>query len=66
MGDYSLHLTFADGVVGDIDLRDELWGSVFEPLRDIELFKRFNLNTTTLGGQDESRRRRRMRLRWER
>jgi len=24
------------------------------------------LNTTTLGGQDESRRRRRMRLRWER
>jgi len=44
IGDYSLRLTFADGVVGDIDLRDELWGPVFEPLRDIELFKRFSLN----------------------
>jgi len=43
IGDYSLRLTFADGVVGDIDLRDELWGPVFEPLRDIELFKRFSL-----------------------
>ena len=38
LGEYSLRLTFSDGVVGDIDLADELWGEMFEPLRDIAEF----------------------------
>ena len=36
---YRLRLTFSDGKVGDIDLASELWGEVFEPLKDLELFK---------------------------
>ena len=38
VGEYSLRLTFSDGIVGDIDLADELWGEMFEPLRDIAQF----------------------------
>ncbi len=38
LGEYRLRLTFSDGVVGDIDLADELWGEMFEPLRDIAQF----------------------------
>ncbi|MBK8101277.1 MAG: DUF2442 domain-containing protein [Planctomycetes bacterium] len=42
--DYTIRLEFADGVVGDVDLRAELWGEVFEPLQDVELFRRFRLD----------------------
>ncbi|HEY6468342.1 MAG TPA: DUF2442 domain-containing protein [Candidatus Dormibacteraeota bacterium] len=38
LGEYRLRLTFSDAVVGDIDLADELWGEMFEPLRDIAEF----------------------------
>ncbi|MCL4839053.1 MAG: DUF2442 domain-containing protein [Thermoanaerobaculia bacterium] len=31
---YTLHLRFADGTEGDLDLAGELWGPVFEPLKD--------------------------------
>lgn len=30
---YGLHLTFDDGVTRDVDLADELWGPMFEPLK---------------------------------
>ncbi|MHB8488927.1 MAG: DUF2442 domain-containing protein [Candidatus Dormibacteria bacterium] len=38
LGEYRLRLTFSDGIVGDIDLTDELCGEMFEPLRDIAQF----------------------------
>jgi hypothetical protein len=38
LGEYRLRLTFSDGMVGDIDLATELWGEMFEPLRDIAQF----------------------------
>lgn len=41
---YTLWLRFADGVQGEIDLSAELWGPMFEPLRDIEVFKRVTVN----------------------
>lgn len=41
---YALRVRFADGVVGDVDLSSELWGEVFEPLRDPEVFRRFHLS----------------------
>ena len=31
---YRLRLRFADGRQGEVDLADELWGEVFEPLKD--------------------------------
>ena len=45
VGEYRLHLRFADGVEGDVDLADELWGEVFEPLRDVAYFRRFTLDS---------------------
>ncbi len=31
---FKLRVSFADGTERDVDLRDELWGPVFQPLRD--------------------------------
>lgn len=43
-GTYVIRLRFADGVEADVDLRAELWGEVFEPLQDVESFRRFTLD----------------------
>jgi hypothetical protein len=45
VADYRIRLRFADGRQGEIDLADELWGEVFEPLRDLSAFRRFHLDT---------------------
>jgi hypothetical protein len=39
-----IHVRFADGVEGDIDLQKELGGEVFEPLKDPAHFKRFTVH----------------------
>ncbi|MFM9971477.1 MAG: DUF2442 domain-containing protein [Burkholderiales bacterium] len=36
--DYKLWLRFHDGVIGIVDLSGELWGPIFEPLKDNALF----------------------------
>lgn len=36
--DYRLHLEFNNGAVGEVRLYDELWGEMFEPLKDEALF----------------------------
>lgn len=41
---YELRLTFSDGSVGDIDLTEQLWGEVFEPLRDPAIFRRVQVD----------------------
>lgn len=38
VGGYTLRLGFSDGTIGDVDLSDELWGEMFEPLRDSKVF----------------------------
>lgn len=41
LGGYCLRLSFADGVVGDVDLSGQIEaaaGPVFEPLKDVEYF----------------------------
>jgi len=43
--DYTVWLKFEDGTAGEIDLRDELHGPLFEPLRDLEYFRRFMVST---------------------
>ena len=45
--DYKLQLTFNDGVVKVVDLRDELYGEIFEPLKDVSLFKQVVVNEET-------------------
>jgi len=37
--DYIIRVRFLDGTEGDIDLRDELYGLIFEPLQDLDVFK---------------------------
>jgi len=41
---YRLRLTFTDGRVGILDLEDQLWGEVFEPLRDRDQFREFRID----------------------
>ena len=38
---YTVRLRFSDGVEGEIDLAAALHGPIFEPLRNIEYFRRF-------------------------
>jgi hypothetical protein len=42
--DYVVWLKFSDGTEGEVDLKDELFGEVFEPLRDKEYFKKFEVH----------------------
>jgi hypothetical protein len=37
-------LRFRDGTVGEVDLSPELQGPVLEPLRDLKVFKQFQIH----------------------
>ncbi len=41
---YRLWLAFDNGVSGEIDLESELWGAIFEPLKDKKLFAKVSIN----------------------
>ncbi|MFI5398481.1 MAG: DUF2442 domain-containing protein [Candidatus Binatia bacterium] len=41
--DYVVWLRFSDGLEGEVDLRDELYGEVFEPLKDPAVFQAFSV-----------------------
>ncbi len=41
---YVIHIRFSDGTKGDVDLIHELYGEVFEPLKDIATFKDFRIH----------------------
>lgn len=43
--DYVIWLRFNDGAVGEVDLKEELYGEVFEPLKDLERFKDFKVDS---------------------
>ena len=45
---YKILLSFNDGAEGKVDLSSELYGEVFEPLRDKDFFKSFTLEGNTL------------------
>jgi hypothetical protein len=42
-GGYRVWLRFEDGLSGEIDLERELWGPVFEPLRDVAEFTKLRV-----------------------
>ena len=46
--DYRVWLSFNDGAEGEIDLSSELYGEIFEPLKDPSFFKSFRLEGHTL------------------
>jgi len=43
-GGYRVWLKFADGVAGEVNFEDELWGEMFEPLKDIARFAELTLD----------------------
>lgn len=42
--EYTIHILFADGAEGDVDLSQELFGPIFEPLKDVQVFKQFSVH----------------------
>lgn len=50
--DYRVWLSFNDGAQGEIDLASELDGEIFEPLKEVEFFKRFKLEGHTLSWEN--------------
>ena len=42
--DYVIWLRFNDGAEGEVDLKDELDGEVFEPLKDLSRFTQFRVD----------------------
>jgi len=42
--DFVVHLRFADGTEGDVDLGDELYGEVFKPLKDPTSFRTLSVH----------------------
>lgn len=41
--DFTVWVKFEDGTEGEIDLSSELWGPVFEPLQDVDFFRRVSV-----------------------
>jgi hypothetical protein len=42
--DFTIKIRFADGVEGEVNLRDEFIGEIFQPLKDISYFKGFTVD----------------------
>ena len=51
---YRLRLFFNNGEIRDADLLPSLKGEVFEPLHDIEMFKRFTISFNTVVWENEA------------
>lgn len=45
--DYKLRIEFSDGIIKDVELKDELYGEMFEPLKNTKLFKQVSVNSET-------------------
>ena len=41
---HAIRFRFTDGTEGVVDLEEELWGEVFEPLKDRATFRSFRLD----------------------
>ncbi len=48
IGDYNLKILFNNGVEKIINLENELYGEIFEPLKDKEKFKNFIISHNTI------------------
>jgi hypothetical protein len=45
---YKIEFRFNNGITKVVDLTNEIYGEVFEPLKDIDYFKNFTLNPFTI------------------
>jgi len=44
VGDYRISIGYEDGVCAELDLESELWGELFEPFRDVRVFRTFSID----------------------
>ena len=42
--EYKIKITFSDNTKNTVDLSKFLWGEIFEPLKDINNFKKFKID----------------------
>ena len=47
LSEYKLRVWFNNGKVREVDLRNELYGEIFEPLKDQLLFQKVQVNRDT-------------------
>ena len=48
LDNYQLKLTFNNGIEGTVDLEQELYGEIFEPLKDKNLFQKVFVTSRTI------------------
>ncbi|MCL2289780.1 MAG: DUF2442 domain-containing protein [Bacteroidetes bacterium] len=48
INNYKIHLIFNNQVEKTVDLKDQLVGKVFEPLKEIQFFKNFSIPYNTI------------------
>jgi hypothetical protein len=48
LNEYKIAVTFNDGLQKVVDLKNQLYGTIFEPLKNIENFKKFNVSDWTV------------------
>jgi len=48
LDNYQLKLTFNNGIQGIVDLEQELYGEIFEPLKDKNLFQKVFVSSRTI------------------
>jgi len=46
LGDYKIRITFNNNESGEVDLKNDLWGTVFEPLKNKKYFSEFKVSKT--------------------
>jgi len=44
VGEYRIRVSFDDGKAGTIDMKNDLWGEVFEPLKEMSVFRNFRID----------------------
>jgi len=48
LDDYKIYLLFNNGKEKTVDLKNHLYGEIFEPLKNIDIFKNFVLSDWTI------------------
>jgi hypothetical protein len=43
--DYVIHLRFSDGTEGNVDLANELYGEIFQPLKQADFFRKVQIHS---------------------
>lgn len=48
ISEFKINLEFSDGYQNVVDFKNELWGEIFQPLKDVSYFRDFKTNPFTI------------------